>query len=159
MSNAFELAMPWWHFVWRAIAAYLAAVFMMRIVGKRSFGDMSTFDIIVMVLVGGVLRNSIVGHDGSFQGGLVAVASILATDRFVAWACTRSPRLNRFVEGHPTVLVQDGEVVPGALERVNLPKAAFRRALHTEGMEDTKNISIARLEPNGRITFTRKPSP
>lgn len=156
MNNAFELAMPWWQFVWRGIAAYLAAVFMMRLVGKRSFGDMSTFDIIVMVLVGGVLRNSIVGHDGSFQGGLIAVASILATDRLVAWICTRSPRLNRFVEGHPTVIVQDGELVPGALERVSLPKAAFRRALHAQGLEDVKNISIARLEPNGRITLTRK---
>jgi uncharacterized membrane protein YcaP (DUF421 family) len=156
MSSAFEMAMPWWQFVWRGIATYLAAVFMMRIVGKRSFGDMSTFDIIVLVLVGGVLRNSIIGHDGSFQGGLIAVASMLAADRAVAWACTRSPWLNRFVEGRPTILVHDGELVPGSLERVSLPKAAFRRALHTEGLEDTKNISIARLEPNGRITFIRK---
>ena len=156
MSNAFEMAMPWWQFVWRGVAVYLAAVFMMRIVGKRSFGDMSTFDIIVLVLVGGVLRNSIVGHDGSFQGGLIAVASMLAADRAVAWVCTRSPWLNRFVEGRPTVLVHDGELVPGALERVCLPKAAFRRALHTEGMEDTRAISVERLAPNGRTTITRK---
>lgn len=158
MSTAFELAMPWWHFIWRGIGAYLAALAMMRIVGKRSFGDMSTFDIIVLVLVGGTLRNSIVGADTSFQGSLIAVAAILAADRALAWACTRSAWLNRLVEGRPTVLVHDGELVPGALERVSLPKAAFRRALHTEGLEDTKNISIARLEPNGRITLIRKHS-
>jgi uncharacterized membrane protein YcaP (DUF421 family) len=156
MNTAFEMAMPWWHFVWRGIGAYLAALIMMRIVGKRSFGDMSTFDIIVLVLVGGTLRSSIVGHDASFPGGLIAVASILATDRALAWACTHSPWLNRIVEGRPTVLVQDGELVPGSLESVSMPKAAFRRALHSAGLEDTKTISIARLEPNGRVTLIRK---
>jgi len=154
--NTFELALPWWEFIWRGIGAYLAALVMMRIVGKRSFGDMSTFDIIVLVLVGGTLRNTIVGPDSSFPGGLIAVASILAADRALAWACTRSPWLNRFVEGRPTVLVHDGEIVPGSLESVSLPKAAFRRALHAAGMEDARNISIARLEPNGRITLIRK---
>jgi uncharacterized membrane protein YcaP (DUF421 family) len=160
MNTAFELAMPWWQFVWRGIGAYLAALIMMRIVGKRSFGDMSTFDIIVLVLVGGTLRSSIVGHDASFPGGLIAVASILAADRAVGWACTHSPWLNRIVEGHPTVLVQDGQLVPGSLERVCMPKAAFHRALHSAGMEakDTVSIRIARLEPNGRVTFIRKQS-
>ncbi|HEX7790492.1 MAG TPA: hypothetical protein VF467_08225, partial [Afipia sp.] len=79
--STFELALPWWELVWRGIGAYLAALIMMRIVGKRSFGDMSTFDIIVLVLVGGTLRNSILGPDMSFPGGLIAVASILAADR------------------------------------------------------------------------------
>lgn len=158
MSHAFELMMPWWYFVWRGVGAYVGVLVMLRIVGKRSFGDMSTFDVIVLVLIGGTLRASIVGPDTSFPGGLIAVASILATDRLVAWLCTRSPWLNRLVEGHPTVLVHDGELVPGALERVSMPKAAFRRALHSAGLEDTKSISIARLEPNGRVTLIRKSS-
>jgi len=156
MNHAFELSMPWWQFVWRGVGAYLITLVMLRMVGKRSLGDMSTFDIIVLVLIGGALRNSIVGADTSFPGSFIAVASILACDRMLSWACARSTWLNRFVEGHPTVLVQDGELVPGSLERVNLPRAAFRRALHTAGLEDTTSISIARLEPNGRITLIRK---
>ncbi|RDS80772.1 DUF421 domain-containing protein [Dyella monticola] len=154
--STFVLAMPWWHFVLRGIGAYLALLIMLRIVGRHSFSDMSTFDIVVLVLIGGTLRNTIIGPDNSFQGGLIAVASILAADRVLAWLCTRSPRLNRLVEGKPTVLVHEGELVPGALERVSLPKAAFRRALHTQGLEDIQTISTARLEPNGRITLIRK---
>lgn len=156
--STFELAMPWWHFVLRGAGAYLAILIMLRIVGKRSFSDMSTFDIIVLVVVGGTLRNSIVGSDHSFPGSLIAIAAILATDRALAWMCTRSAWLNRVVEGHPTVLVHDGEVVPGALERVSLPPAAFRRALHAQGLEDAQSIRIARLEPNGRITLIRRRS-
>ncbi|GAB2560952.1 DUF421 domain-containing protein [Dyella jejuensis] len=156
MSHPFVLAMPWWHFVLRGIGAYIAILFMMRIVGKRSFGDLSTFDLIVLVLVGGTLRNSIVGPDTSFPGGIIAVASILAADRALAWICTRSTWINRVVEGRPTVLVHDGEVVPGALERVSMPAAAFRRALHAAGLEDVATISIARLEPNGRITVIKR---
>lgn len=156
--STFVLAMPWWHFVLRGIGAYFALLVMLRIVGKRSFGDMSTFDVVVLVLIGGTLRNTIIGPDNSFPGGLIAVASILVADRLLAWLCTRSTRLNRIVEGKPTVLVREGELVPSAFERVSLPEAAFRRALHTQGLEDIQTISTARMEPNGRITLIRKRS-
>lgn len=59
----------------------MALLVLLRISGKRSFGEMPAFDVIVLVLVGGTLRTSIVGMDTSFFGALIAVATIVATDR------------------------------------------------------------------------------
>jgi uncharacterized membrane protein YcaP (DUF421 family) len=155
MHEIFDLSMPWWHFVLRGIGVYLGLLLLMRLFGKHSFGEMSAFDMIVLVLVGGTLRNSIVGSDTSFIGALIGVVSILMADRVVAWICANHPRINRMVEGSPSLLVRHGELVPGALKRNSIPEAAIRRALHAAGMEDARDVLAARIEPNGRITLTR----
>lgn len=157
MHELFGLSMPWWHFVLRGIGVYLGLLLLMRLSGKHSFGEMSAFDVIVLVLVGGTLRNSIIGGDDSFLGGLIGVAAILFADRMLAWICANHPRINRIVEGNPSFLVRHGEIVSGALKRNNIPEAAFHRALHAAGLEDTQEVLFARIEPNGRITLTRRP--
>lgn len=63
-----ELTSPWWVFAVRGVAVYLILLLLMRLSDKRSFGEMSAFDVIV--LVGGTLRTSIIGADSSFAGGL-----------------------------------------------------------------------------------------
>lgn len=155
MANLGSLALPWWAFVLRGFLVYLVLLLLLRMSGKRSFGEMSAFDVVVLVLVGGTLRTSIIGPDTSFLGALIAVATILATDKALAWVCTRSPRINRLIEGKPTFLVQNGERVPHALRKCNIPEAAFERVLHAHGKEDIHGIYNARLEPNGKVTLTK----
>lgn len=149
------LALPWWEFAIRGVAVYLILLLLMRVSGKRSFGEMSAFDVIVLVLVGGTLRTSIVGPDTSFLGAVIAVAAILASDKILAVICARHPSIIRIVEGKATFLVRNGRKFPEVLRQCNIPEAAFNRALHTNGVESTgENINV-RLEPNGRITVTK----
>ncbi|WP_448101237.1 DUF421 domain-containing protein [Luteibacter jiangsuensis] len=156
MNEWFELSEPWWHFAARGVLTYLGLLTLMRMSGKRSFGEMSAFDLLVLVLAGGTLRTAIIGDDHTYLGAFIGVASILLTNKVLAWICVRSPRFNRLVEGLPAVLVRDGRRDTDELRRQALPEAAFNRALHAAGMEHEGSVAIARLEPNGKITFIRK---
>jgi uncharacterized membrane protein YcaP (DUF421 family) len=155
MHSLLHLSEPWWHFALRGIVIYLTLLFMLRLTGKRSFGEMSAFDVVVLILVGSLMRTSIIGSDTSFFGGIIAVAGILATDRAMAWVCTRSEIVNRLLEGWPTILASNGRRNPEALRQCNLPEAVFERALHAAGLENEETVVTARLEPNGRITLVR----
>ena len=155
MHTLFHLSEPWWHFALRGVAIYLMLLAMLRLTGKRAFGEMSTLDVVVLILVGSLMRTPIIGSDTSFFGGAIAVACILATDRTLAWICTRSSLVNRLLEGWPTILARDGRRHPDALRRCNLPDAVFDRALHAAGLENEETVVTARLEPNGRITLIR----
>jgi uncharacterized membrane protein YcaP (DUF421 family) len=97
MNNLSSLALPWRQFAVRVIFVYMALLVPLRISGKRSFGEMSAFDVIVLVLVGGTLRTSIVGMDTSFFGALIAVATIVATDR----GLVRAPLYRAWRRGRP----------------------------------------------------------
>lgn len=156
MNTFLQLSEPWWHFALRGAVVYLILLCMLRLTGKHSFGEMSAFDVVVLILVGGALRTSIIGEDTSFLGGIIAVAGILAIDSGLAWACARSAFINRLAEGWPAILVRNGRRAPEVLRRCNIPTAVFERALHAAGLEDETTVITARLEPNGRITLIRR---
>ena len=144
--------LPWWTFVIRGGVAYVGLLVLMRMAGRHSFGEMSAFDMIVLVLVGGTLRTAIVGNDNSLCGAFIGVATVLVIDRFFAWAATRSPAFNRLVEGKPTTLARDGALLPDELRRHDVPITAFQRSLRKKGVIDVRDVAEARLEPNGKIT-------
>lgn len=159
MTEAFELSAPWWTYLVRGALTYLGLVVLMRLAGKRSFGEMSAFDVVVIALAGGTLRTAIIGDDQGMLGPFLGVAAILATDKAIAWLSARSPAFNRLMEGFPTLLIRNGKRDPEALKGQNLPGAALDRALHGAGIEDDDDVETGRLEPNGKITLIRRRRP
>jgi uncharacterized membrane protein YcaP (DUF421 family) len=156
MKGLFDLAMPWWAFTLRGLVVYLVVLLLLRLSGKRAFGDLSAFDIVVLMVVGGLLRTAIIGDDHSLLGPLIAVASILALNKLIGWISARWHGFNRWIEGRPTVLARDGRRDPQALRRCDVSSTEFERALHTHGLEDESSVVLARLEPNGKITLIRR---
>jgi len=156
MENLWTLSMPWWQFVLRGAIAYAGLLLLLRLAGKRSFGELAPFDIVVLILVGGTLRSAIVGHDQSVLGPFIAVTTIVAADRLLTMACAASARINRWVEGAPTLLARDGRVDERALVRAGVPREGFERELRHHGLRSVAAVAEARLEPNGKITMLAK---
>lgn len=50
--SLFDLAMPWWEFVLRAVAVYVVVLLMVRVTGRRASGQSTPFDTLVIVLLG-----------------------------------------------------------------------------------------------------------
>ncbi|RAO76224.1 DUF421 domain-containing protein [Dyella jiangningensis] len=144
---------PWWTYAVRGALTYLGLLVLMRLAGKRAFGDLSAFDVILLALAGGTLRTAVIGHDASITSAFIGVISMLATDKALGWLSARYKRVNRVFEGYPVEIVRDGRRLPDALRRVNLPDAALDRALHSAGRETEADVLLGRLEPNGKITF------
>lgn len=158
MDHVFDVTAPWWTYVVRGSLTYVGLLALMRLAGKRSFGEMSAFDVVVIALAGGTLRTAIIGDDQGMLGPFIGVAAILATDKLIAYFCARSAGFNRLMEGFPTLLVRNGKRDSDALRRQNLPDAALDRALHGAGLESEADVVTGRLEPNGKITLVRRRS-
>lgn len=152
MDQWWTLAMPWWHYVARGAIAYLGLLLLLRLTGKRSFGDMSPFDIVVLVVVGGLLRTAILGNDQSLLGPFIAIAAILSLDLLLAWGCARSAALDHLIEGRSIALILGGRVLKERLKRHNVPEDALLRELRTHGLRDARGVAEARLEANGRVS-------
>jgi uncharacterized membrane protein YcaP (DUF421 family) len=155
MESLFPDTMPWWEFVLRGAGCYIGLLILLRLNGKRSFGEMSPFDIVVLILVGGALRSAMVGKDDSFLGPFFAVIGVLALDYLLGTLATLSPKFNRLLEGHSALLAKSGAMVPGALRRHRIPEAVFERELRAHEARTVERIDEARLEVTGRITIMK----
>jgi len=155
MQSLFPQTLPWWEFVLRGAGCYIGLLVLLRLTGKRSFGEMSPFDIVVLILVGGALRSAMVGKDDSFLGPFLAVAGVLALDKVLGTLATRNPAFNRLIEGRAALLAKHGKVIPGALRQHGIPEAVFERELREHEVRSLDEIDEARLEVNGRITVVK----
>src|SRR5690349_2292190 len=106
-----HLSEPWWVYALRGAGVYLGLLILLRLLGKRSFGEMTTFDIVVLMLVGGTLRTAIIGDDKAPLAAVIGVLAIFLLDKAIAWSCARWAALDRLVEGKASLLVRDGKVV------------------------------------------------
>lgn len=159
MESLFPQELPWWEFVVRGAGCYIGLLILLRLTGKRSFGEMSPFDIVVLILVGGALRSAMVGKDDSFFGPFLAVVGVLALDKLLGIAATLSPAFNRLIEGREALLAKHGQTIPGALRRHRIPEAVFERELRAHEVRSVDQVDEARLEVTGRITVLKPEHP
>ena len=156
MSQWFELAMPWWEFVLRAVVVYVVILVMVRISGKRSVGQYTPFDLILVVLLGTAVQNSLIGEDVSLLGGLLLAATLIALNWLVGVATSRSRRMDRLVEGVPVVLARNGRVYQEALRRENIATSDFDEAMRQADCAKHEDIRLALLETDGKISIVTR---
>lgn len=156
MSDMFALAMPWWEFILRAVVVYVVVLTMVRVAGKRALGQFTPFDMLLLILLGNAVQNALLGQDTSLGGGLILAATLIVLNYFVGWVTTRSPAVERVIDGEPVVLARHGQVLHRVLQRELVSKADFARAMRDAGCENIDEVDLALLEINGHITFLRK---
>ncbi|WP_099560780.1 DUF421 domain-containing protein, partial [Stenotrophomonas maltophilia] len=153
MPDLFALAMPWWEFILRAVVVYVVVLGMVRLGGKRALGQITPFDVLLIVLLGNAVQNALLGTDTSLGGGLLLAATLILLNYGVGWLTTRNRRMERLIEGEPTVIARDGRLFEAVLRRELISRADFDAALRQQGGLQIEDVQIALLETTGNITI------
>lgn len=139
----------------RPILVYGFLLVALRLGGKRELGQLTGFDLVVLLMLSNAVQNAIIGNDNSVTGGIIGAATLLITNYLVVRLAFRYPRIQRAVEGRPTVLVLDGRIIPENLAKELLSEVELRTVLRRLGFEDLAEIKVARLETSGSISIER----
>jgi uncharacterized membrane protein YcaP (DUF421 family) len=146
------LAIPAWNIVLRTTVIYLIILIGLRLTGKREIGQMTVFDLVVLLLLANAVQNAMVGPDTSLIGGILAAVVLLVLNTAVARLRLRWPRLRRLIEGSPTLLVLHGEVIADHLRREGLDRETLEAALREHGVSTLDDVEMAVLEIDGSIS-------
>ena len=156
MSEMFELAVPWWEIVLRGSVIYFVLLVLIRLSGKRTVGQFTPFDLMVLVLLGDAVQGSMIAGDQSLGGGLILAATLLAWNRLMGLATSRSEVVAKLVEGTADVLARNGEVYEDALKAADLTLDDLQEAMRDHSVPSLTEIRLAVLEKDGTITVLRK---
>ncbi|MDP2948931.1 MAG: DUF421 domain-containing protein [Chloroflexota bacterium] len=149
----FSLDVNGWSIVARTVIVYLALLLGLRLAGKRELGQMTPFDLVVILLIANAVQNAMVGPDTSVTGGLIAAGVLIVGNYGVAEARVRLPWLRRAVEGSPTLLINDGKLVREHLRREGLDEDDVLMAIREHGVAEVKDVRMAVLETDGSISI------
>ena len=142
--------------VLRPVLVYLFLIVGFRLAGKRELAQLNPFDLVVLLTISNTVQNAIIGNDNSLFGGLLGAATLLVVNWLVVRWTFNHPRVERLVEGTPTVLVDRGVVHPEALARELVTVDELRTAARRHGLLSLDDAERVVLETGGTLTFVPK---
>ena len=144
---------PWWSFVVRTLVVYLALTLGLRAFGRRELGQMTPFDLVVILLIANALQNAMVGEDFSVGGGLIGAFTLLLGNWLLARLRTRFGWLQQIFEGEPVLLISGGNVLKDRLRQQNIEVEDLQQAARENGFADLSKVDMAVLEVDGTISI------
>jgi len=136
----------------RTAAVYAVVLIGVRLSGKREVGQMTPFDLTLLLLISNGVQNAMTGPDTSLLGGVVAAATLLILNYFVAEFSGANRRFRKFVQGQPSLLVHDGTVIESHMAKEHVSMDELQRALREHGIGSYHDVALAVLEVDGSIS-------
>lgn len=138
--------------VLRSVAIYLAMLAGFRLFGKREVGQMTLFDLVLVLLVANAVQPAMTGPDQSITGGLVIIATLLVLNFAISFLRVRFPAFNNLVEPRPVVVAKDGKWLDDELKRQELTDEEALAALREHGLENVGETKLVVLEADGSLS-------
>ncbi len=136
----------------RGVVIFFLTLLMLRISGRRSFGQHSPFDACITVLMGSILARAIVGASPFLPTVVTGIALVLL-HRCIGMVSIRTPAIERLISGSPRTLVLDGVVDRHAAFKGLVSESDIIQALREQAAtEDLTKARRVTLERNGVIS-------
>jgi uncharacterized membrane protein YcaP (DUF421 family) len=140
----------------RSIAVFFFVYLLMRIVGRRELSSLEPFDLILLVVLGDSVQQSLTQDDYSVTGAFIVVSMIALLQVFMSYLNFRLPRLRPLLDGEPIVIIQDGQVIEGNARRERLTLEDIAEAARLQQIASLEDVQWAVLETSGEISFIEK---
>ena len=133
-----------------ACVYYFSVIVLVRIAGKRLAGQMTTFDLVVLIGLVVVAQQSFLTPGPSFAA--VFIVTVLMTHLAVTWLCSRYQPVRRLLRGRPRALVRNGAILEDALAQEGVSVDELLAGLRKLGFESPAKVKLAMLEETGHVS-------
>jgi uncharacterized membrane protein YcaP (DUF421 family) len=141
----------------RVTAMFLLALFLVRISGKQSIGELSTMDFVVITILGDPF-DSVIYSEVTIAEGVVAFSTVTLLHILVTFLTSRSNTFFRIVSSPPRLLIENGMVQGNGLAIERQRPEILASEMRINGEDQLQEVQEARLEPNGKLSVLKKPS-
>lgn|SRR5690606_25328570 len=138
----------------RAAIVYLVLLVLLQIAGRRSMGQLTAFDFVLLLIISETTQQALVGENFSLINAFLAAGTLIGLDVLISLIKGRAPALDRWIDGAPLVLVRDGVPLKERLDKVRLGEDDVLAAARSKrGLRTMKEIRYAVLETDGEISI------
>ena len=149
-----------WHVLveisWRTALIYACVLLGLRLSGKREIGQLTPFDLVVLLLISNAVQNAMTGPDTTVSGGLAAAGTILVLNYFVALLRMHFAPFRRFVEGVPVILISHGQMQHANLRKERITPEELEGVLRKNSCDSVAKVELAMLEIDGSVSVIRR---
>jgi uncharacterized membrane protein YcaP (DUF421 family) len=151
-----QSSLPWWEFILRGVIIYAFLLIILRVTGKRQVGQLSPFDLVLLLVLSNAVQNAMNGGDNSIIGGVISATTLIVANGIVGRLTYKSKKLEGLIEGRPEILIHNGKIFTDVMKKEQLTHHELNAALRAAGCSCVEEVHSAILENTGQITVHPK---
>jgi uncharacterized membrane protein YcaP (DUF421 family) len=138
----------------RPALVYLFVLVLLRLTGKRTLAQITTFDFVLLLIISEATQQALIGEDNSMINGAIVVSTLIGLNIVMSLLKQRSPWFDRLLDDIPLVIVADGKPLKDRMEKARVDEDdVLDAAREIHGLESMEQIRHAILERDGQISI------
>src|SRR5690606_7009564 len=125
-----------------------------RFIGKRSLSQITTFDFVLLLIIGEATQQALLGDDFSIVNALLVIVTLMIIDIGLSLVKQRSSKVEKLIDGVPTIRVENGQPIDEHMQKARIDREdILESARELQGLERMDQIKYAVLERDGKISI------
>lgn len=145
--------------VGRAAVMFVVLYALLRVMGKRELGQLTPFELVVMIVLGDLIQQGVTHNDFSLTGAVLAITTFAFLAIAMSWVTYLFPKAEKLLDGEPRVVIRDGVLLRENLRRDRITQGEVESEMRLAGIADMHDVAWGILEPQGKISFIEKHGP
>lgn len=140
----------------RTLLSYSILVISLRVMGKREIGQLSLFDLIILLSIADIMVIGIENYDQNYYFVLLPVVILTFLQKIVAFVLLKSAKIRKIVDGKPSMIIMNGKLVKEEMTKQAYNIEDLLLQLRTQNIFLIDDVLFAILETNGKLSVVKK---
>ena len=135
---------------------YVFIVLALRIFGRKELAQLTTVDLVFILLLSNSVQNAMVGSNSTVYGGITAATTLFVLNFIFKKIMFKNERINKFIQGTPILLIYKGNLQEKKLQKYEISLEELKEAVREHGVDGFSDVDLAMLEIDGNISILSK---
>lgn len=143
-----------WSIVSKLMIGLVALLAVVRVLGRKSLAQMTPYDFVYTLVLGGVLEEALYDDQVNLLHVLLGISLWGVLIFTLEYISTQNEYLNKLFKGEPSVIIYNGQLVLPAMKKNKLEMEQLRALLRSSGCYSLKNAKHMIMETGGQVSLT-----
>ena len=144
------------HLSYKTLICYGFLILILKFMGKREIGKLSTFDIVVFFVISELFSLSLNEPKASILHSLIPISIIVILQILTAFISLKNRKFRKKMEGYPTFLIYNGEINITEMKKNRYNIDDLLLQLRMKDVQTPDEVQFAILENNGELNVIIK---
>ena len=146
------MAVEYLKIIFSTTVVYFFIIFALRLFGKKELAQLTTVDLVFILLISNAVQNAMVGPNSTLMGGIVAAGTLFIWDYILKILFYKFNKLDKMIQGNPILLIYKGSVREDNMKKAKITFEELYEAIREHGVSEIKEVDLAMLERDGNIS-------
>ena len=142
----------------KCLIAYFIVFFLLKFMGKREVGQLSLFDLVVILIIADIAVTAVEVSDEKFYSYMISLLILGALQKIIAIILLKIPKLRNFFDGKESIIICYGKIDKKEMRRLGYNMDDLLTQLRLKNIRSIQEVKFAILETNGEISIFKNES-